>query len=194
MNQFDTLHQIIRHRRSTKPDLMNGKKIPDAVIHQLLELANWAPTHANTEPWRFVVLADSAVSKFCSDHADMYREYGDPEKFTEAKYQKLLHNGDRISHLIILIMKRSNPAKIPAIEEAAAVACAGQNILLGAAALGVAVLWSTGGMTGHAAMKKYLQLQEEDLVMGLFYMGYSDVTPGAGRRLIPLAEKVAWKR
>ena len=27
-----------------------------SVIEQLLEAANWAPTHGRTEPWKFVVL------------------------------------------------------------------------------------------------------------------------------------------
>ena len=27
-----------------------------SVVEQLLEAANWAPTHGRTEPWKFVVL------------------------------------------------------------------------------------------------------------------------------------------
>ena len=29
-------------------------------VEQLLEAANWAPTHGRTEPWRFVVLGQEA--------------------------------------------------------------------------------------------------------------------------------------
>ena len=45
MNSFETLREIILNRRSVKPALMNGKKIDKNIIEQLLELADWAPTH-----------------------------------------------------------------------------------------------------------------------------------------------------
>jgi nitroreductase len=44
--------------------MMNGKKIPDEQITSLFELADRAPTHGLTEPWRFIVYADPAA--FCS--------------------------------------------------------------------------------------------------------------------------------
>lgn len=36
---------------------MNGERVSDAEVQQILEAANWAPTHGKTEPWRFAVLA-----------------------------------------------------------------------------------------------------------------------------------------
>lgn len=32
-----------------------------SVLEQMLEAANWAPTHGRTEPWRFVVLGADAL-------------------------------------------------------------------------------------------------------------------------------------
>ncbi len=40
MNNFETLQRIILNRRSNKPVLMNGKKIEDSLVQQLLELAD----------------------------------------------------------------------------------------------------------------------------------------------------------
>ncbi|MEZ5022407.1 MAG: nitroreductase family protein [Chitinophagales bacterium] len=37
---------------------MNGKTISDKDFMEVLELANWAPTHGFTEPWRFVLKKD----------------------------------------------------------------------------------------------------------------------------------------
>ena len=71
--EFDIIQQVITNRRSSKPALMNGNKIDDAIIRQLLALADWAPTHARTEPWRFVVFAGNAVPAFCADHAELYK-------------------------------------------------------------------------------------------------------------------------
>ena len=69
-----------------------------------------------------------------------------------------------------------------------------QNVLLGAQALGISTIWNTGGMTHKKAMKELLGLAEEDMVMGLIYMGYTDESAREGKRNIPLEEKVKWVR
>jgi len=89
-------------------------------------------------------------------------------------------------------MKRGINDKIPQLEEIAAVSAAIQNILLGATALDIASFWSTGGMTHKNAMKKYLGLDDEDIVMGLIFMGYTDEPIKEGFRNIPFNEKVSW--
>jgi nitroreductase len=192
MNEFKVLQHVIRTRRSVKPGLMNGRKIEDGVVQQLLELADWAPTHGYTEPWRFVVYSGNALEEFCADHAEMYREVTPAEKFNNAKYEKLKHAADKLSHLVIVYLKRAENVKIPFVEEIAAVAAAAQNILLGATALGIASMWSTGGVTHQPVLKKYLGLSENDLVMGLLHFGYADEMP-EGKRMVPLAEKIIWK-
>src|SRR5688572_16138333 len=103
---FTTVQEIIRSRRTVKPNIFNGARIPDDQIHQLLELADWAPTHAHTEPWRFKVFADEKVKQFCLAHAELYRQHTDSENFLPAKYDKLLHMGDLTSHIIMAIMQR----------------------------------------------------------------------------------------
>jgi len=45
------LEETISTRRSLFPKQMNGQTVPTDVIEKMLELANWAPTHRNTEPW-----------------------------------------------------------------------------------------------------------------------------------------------
>ncbi len=189
---FEILQNIIQHRRSSKPALMNGKKIDDAIIHQLLELANWAPTHGHTEPWRFVVFANDAVKTFGKEHAELYKAHAAPEKFENAKYEKILHNGDKVSHIIAVYMKRGSNPKITALEEICSVAAAVQNILLGASSLDIALLWSTGGLTFHPAMKSYFGLQEHDLMIGLLYVGYAGTAAKTGERIVPLKEKIEW--
>lgn len=191
MNTFDTIRETITNRRSIKSATLNGKKIPDQQIAQLLSLANWAPTHGYTEPWRFVVYSGDAVQQFCLQHAEMYKNNTPPEKFNPAKYQKQQHNGDKTSHIIAVYMQRGNNPNITALEEICATAAAVQNILLGAEALGISILWSTGGAVLHPAMKEYLGLGEEDLVIGLLYMGYTDEPAAPGRRT-PVEAKTKW--
>jgi len=188
-NNTSSLSDIIKNRRTTKPPMMNGKKIPNEQTKQLLELADWAPTHANTEPWYFIVYSEPKT--FCNEHAELYRDSTSAEDFMQFNYEKLLHMGDKASHVIIAVMKRGRLPKIPALEEIAATACAVQNILLGATAAGIASYWGTGGMALKPEMKTYLNLGEEDIVMGVLYLGYSDSVP-SGERMIPLSEKVKW--
>jgi nitroreductase len=191
MDTFNVLQEIVINRRSIKPAVLNGKKIDDQQIRQLLELANQAPTHGLTEPWRFVVYGGEAVRRFCHDHAEMYRQATPPDKFNPGKYEKQKENGNMASHLIVIYMKRHPDSNIPALEEICATAAATENILLGAEALGIAVLWSTGGMVQQPAMKQYLGLAEEDLVIGLLYMGYTDEPVKPGKRK-PVEEKTRW--
>lgn len=173
MTKFEQLQTIIKARRSVKPSLMNGTAIAEDLIDQLLELAHWAPTHARTEPWRFVVYHGDSLKDFAQQHADLVKQHTDPEKFTTAKYQGIIDNAAKASHVIVVYMKRQMPARIPLVEEIAATAAAVQNILLGAEALGLSVLWSTGGMTLHPSLKTLLELGEEDQVLGLLYVGNS---------------------
>jgi nitroreductase len=42
---------------------MNGEQVSDAEVQQILEAANWAPTHGKTEPWRFAVLASPSAQR-----------------------------------------------------------------------------------------------------------------------------------
>jgi nitroreductase len=193
MDKYTHLQEIVTNRRSVKPAAMNGRKIDDEQIKALLTLANWAPTHGLTEPWRFIVYSGDAVQQFCHRHAELYKQGTPPEKFTAAKYEKQQHNGDLASHLIAVYMKRGSNPNITALEEICATAAAVQNILLGAESLGIAVLWSTGGVSLLPAMKQFLNLGEEDVVIGLLYMGYTDEPVRPGRRS-PVEEKTTWIR
>src|SRR5580658_10637129 len=102
MELFNKLSEIVINRRSTKPVDFNGKPIDDQQILQLLELANWAPSHGLTEPWRFIVYSGEAVRGFCQQQAEQYRLITPPDKFASAKYEKQAHNGDLASHLIVV--------------------------------------------------------------------------------------------
>lgn len=192
-NSFEQISAVIRARHTTKAVAMNGREVPDEHIQNIIALADWAPTHGQTEPWRFFVFAGEALKKFGCFHAGLYWEETPEDKRVQAKYDKLILSAERASHLIIAVMKRSIASKIPEKEERAAVAASIQNILLGATALGIATFWSTGGMTYHPELKRYLQLAEEDSIIGLLYLGYTDEPERKRKRNIPMEEKVVWK-
>lgn len=171
---------------------MNGQMIPDATIHELLELANWAPTHGRTEPWRFFVYTGEALKAFGQAHAGLYWDNTPEDKRMEATRDKLAGNGDKASHLLVAVMQRGANDKIPLVEEIAATGAAIEHVLLGATALGISSFWSSGGMTHKQALKDYLGLGADDIVMGLIFLGYTDEPAKEGVRNTPAAEKVKW--
>jgi len=191
-DEFEQLAAIIKNRRSVGSSKMNGKIIPDETVNELLALADWAPTHGRTEPWRFFVYGGTAKKEFGKAHADLYWQHTAEDKRQDATYEKLLHNVDNASHLVIVVMKRGENVKIPQVEEVASASAAIQNILLGATALGISSFWSTGGMTHSHALKEYLHLGPDDIIMGLIFLGYTDEVHKEGIRNIAMSEKVKW--
>lgn len=183
---------IIRQRRTIKPAQMNGKIIPDDMISQLLELADWAPNHGRTEPWRFIVYSGDKMIGFCAEHGQLYKENTPAEKFKNTSYNNLVHASEGASHLVIAYMKRGGNPNIPEMEEVAAVSAAIQNLLLGVAGHGLAGFWSTSGLVHNEALKNYLELEQEDKVLGIIYIGISDDPIKEGKRIIPMSEKVKW--
>ena len=190
--QFELVQSVIKSRRSVSWSKMNGQIIPDAAIDQLLELAHWAPTHGRTEPWFFFVYTGDAMKQFAQSHADLYWSTTAEDKRQEATYEKLAHNTDMASHLIIATMKRGANVKIPKVEEIAAASAAVQNILLGASALGIASFWSTGGLNHSDALKELLGLGADDVILGMLFLGYTSEPAKDGVRNSQVAEKVKW--
>merc|ERR1719375_2679641 len=156
----------------------------------MLEVANWAPTHGKTEPWRFTVLRRSTNAigtffKLAGEGSERWLREGadgkaeqDLNKFTKKLPSKLKEIAS-VSHVVVICMKRqANPEKImPEWEEIAAVACAVQNAHLVACALGVAAYWSSGGTNGPLAtaeVRRLLQLEEGDKCLGIMYVGMAD--------------------
>jgi nitroreductase len=57
MGIYETM-RTLRAVRRLRPD-----PIPDDVLHRVLEAATWAPTGANLQPWRIVVVKDRALKE-----------------------------------------------------------------------------------------------------------------------------------
>jgi nitroreductase len=190
---FEQLRAVIRSRRTTKAVAMNGREIPDAEILQLLELADWAPTHGHNEPWRFYIYGGKQLKRFGQLHGELYWSQTEESKRSEAKRDKLIESARLASHLVITVLHRDPEGRIPESEDLSAVSAAMQNMLLGATALGIASFWSTGGMTYHPAMKSLLGLGDADRLVGLLYLGYSDEPDRKRTRRVPLTEKTFWQ-
>jgi nitroreductase len=189
----EAINELIRSRRSVFPkQFEEGKKVDDAIVAQIVENATWAPSHGQTEPWRFVVFTDEGLQKLATFQAELYKKEAG-ENFKEATYQNLLTNPLKASHVIALCLKRDPNKKFPEVEEIAAVSCAVQNIYLSTTAYGIGGYWTTGGVTYKPSAKEFFGLGEDDKLLGFFYLGHVAVPSPAGKRK-PIEEKAEWVR
>ena len=86
----DQINKLIANRRSIYPNLYSGERVDDAIIEQMLENANWAPTHGLTEPWRFNVFTDEGLRKLADFQSQLYKKVSSSDNtFSEEKYKKL---------------------------------------------------------------------------------------------------------
>jgi len=189
----EEINDLIRNRRSVFPkQFEEGKKVDDAIVTQILENATWAPSHGQTEPWKFVVFSGEGLKKLATFQAELYKKEAG-ENFKEATYQNLSTNPLKASHVIALCMKRDPNKKFPEVEEIAAVSCAVQNMYLSTTAYGIGGYWTTGGVTYKPSAKEFFGLGEDDKLLGFFYLGHVAVPSPAGKRK-PIEEKVEWVR
>lgn len=181
---------LIANRRTVKPDRYTGKTIDDQVIEQLLEAANWAPTHGYTEPWRFIVYTEEGKEELISILNKLDVEAAGEN---EIRYQKLRARVMQSSHIIAIGMQRGENPKIPVIEEAQSVAMAVQNMWLLASSMGIGAYWSTGAQAYNAPLTEALGWDlDRDLAMGFFYIGDFEGEWPAGRRISSVGEKTRW--
>lgn len=186
--EIDILSRIIKRRRSIFPISYTEQEIPVAVIQQVLESANYAPTHKLTEPWRFVVFRNEGKAKLGAELARLYKETMPEHKFLQKKYDSILEKAEQ-ANCIITLSAALHSDKVPEWEEIAALACAVQNMALTAEALNIGAYWSSPGMIED--LKGFLNLSEQEKCFGLFYMGYHNEAPRAAKRS-PIEDKVKW--
>ena len=194
--KFDTeeINRLMKQRRSVFPKQFDeGKHIPDAIIEQILENATWAPSHGNLQPWKFVVFSGDGLKKLAAFQSELYKETTATENFKQATYENLQTNPLKASHVIAICMKRDPNKKFPEVEEICATATAVQNIYLSVAAYGLGGYWTTGGVTYRSQAKPFFGLNEDDKLLGFFYIGYIAV-PSPDNKRAPLEEKVEWVR
>lgn len=184
------VNELIRKRRTISPAMyVPNKEIPRAVLEDILENANWAPTHRLTEPWRFKVMTGSQLNKLSEYLGDYYKKNTPAEKFSEMKYSKTLKKPLQCAAAVAICMQRDPKGSVPEVEEIAAVAMAVQNIWLSCVPHGIGSYWSSPKAMYEA--DEFLGLQEGERCLGVFYMGYYEGEEIKSRRH-PIAEKIEW--
>tara|TARA_R110002072_G_scaffold301400_2_gene481053 strand:+ start:13840 stop:14427 length:588 start_codon:yes stop_codon:yes gene_type:complete len=164
--------ELIRERRTIFPEQFSDRKVHKEQIELMLNNAQWAPTHGNTQPWRFKVFTDQGRNQLSDFLSQTYLKLTPEDKQDDQKLAKLLTRPLKSSVVIAVWMKRQESEKILEIEEIEAVACAIQNMHLTCIAYGLGGFWSTPKLIYSSEMNEFLKIEEKDKCLGLFYIGY----------------------
>jgi nitroreductase len=185
------INELIRERRTIYPEQFSDRQVHKEQIEVILNNAQWAPTHGNTQPWRFKVFTDEGKQVLSSYLGQAYLNFTPEEKQNDVKLKKLISRPLKSSVAIAVCMKRQPEEKILEIEEIQAVACAIQNMHLTCTAYGLGGFWSTPKLIYTPEMNEFLNIGEKDRCVGLFYIGYPAIEwPKAHRK--PIEYTTEW--
>lgn len=187
------ISELIQSRRAVFPKFyIPGKPIDKAIIEQLLENANWAPTHKRTEPWRFRVFHSEASRQKLSDYlSEFYKKNTLEELFSEEKMKGAGANPLRAGAVIAIVLRPDPAANLPEFEEIASVAMAVQNMWLSCAAIGLGSYWSTPRAALEA--NEFLNLEAGERCLGLFYMAWHEMPADVQGKRGEVVEKTTWE-
>ena len=185
------LSKIIQNRRAIPAQFFSGEEVDEDQLKQMLENANWAPNHKQTEPWRFIVFRGKEKDAL-GGHvlALVLSEFEKGNKVDPGKAEKFKKNVLKAGAVIAIILDRNQEDQLPEWEEIAALAMAVQNMWLTAEALGLAAFWATPKFT--ELLDNFLNLDHHQKCLGFFYVGHTPLdypSPGRGN----IDDKVRWK-
>ena len=184
--------EIIKDRRTIYPEQYSNRKIHKEIVEDVLNNAIWAPTHGKTQPWRFQVFMEDSRVELSDFLSNLYSENFKGENFNELKFNKL-KSRPLVSPVAIAIIMTPDPkGRIMEMEEIEAVACAVQNMYLTCTAYGIGGFWSTSKLCYTQKMNNFLEINEEDKCLGIFYMGYPEIEWPKGQRK-PIEYVTKWR-
>jgi nitroreductase len=172
-----------------KPDPIDRK-----LIERMLEAANWAPSHGDTEPWRFTVFAgegrETLAELFDAAHRAEHAA-NPPARAHEGARKRAFAAPVWISIGMSPARREDGSLLMSEEEEIMAVACAVQNLHLMASALGLAGMWHSKGISVNPIVARGLGLEPPARLLGFFMCGWPATDWLASTRR-PLSEKVHW--
>jgi nitroreductase len=164
------VEDAIRKRRTHKQ--YGDEPVDEGTLHELVELARYAPNHKLTNPWRFRVLGPETRRRI-------------DELVGENEAQKL-----RRAPTLVLATAVCSDDPTLAAEDVLATGCAVYAILLGATARGLASYWRTPGCFRDGPVRRLLGLAANEEVVSLIHLGAPGSDPPAKER-VPVGDVLA---
>lgn len=165
------LEQAIRTRRTHKA--YRAEPLARETLAELFELANWAPNHHLTQPWRFRVVGPAALGRL--------KEAAGPEAAPKL---------DRAPTLVACSSLRADDERADE-EDMLASACAAYIVLLAAHGRGLAGYWRTPAVLWTDRGREALGVPAGERLIGLLHLGRPIQEQRPPERA-PVAGKVTW--
>jgi nitroreductase len=170
---FDSLAQLIQLRRTSMlvdPDRL----VPHDVVLELCALAQWAPNHKRTWPWRFAQLVGDGRGRLGEVIADAMDLHGDPpEKVAKARTKYLR------TPATLVIGSAPGDSPMRSAENRDAVAAGIQNLLLGATTIGLATYWGSCPKGANDPVAAFCGFEPGTHIAAIIYLGWATGTVAA---------------
>ena len=168
--RFDTdgLRDLIQRRRTTML-VDRSREVPHHVIAELCELAQWAPNHKRTWPWRFAVFTGDARGRLGETLAEQLAAAGVGSEKVEKARGKYLR-----TPAVLAIGTATGDSAERTAENRDAVAAGVQNLLLGATARGLASYWGSCPEVAQNAVRELCGFEHGTHITALIYLGWAN--------------------
>ena len=163
-----TVSESIKKRRAVYPSQYKDGNISEKDIREILQNANFAPTHRLTQPWFFKVYQNKSKLELADSMVNHYKLSANL-KNVSIKEKKIIDKCIQSSCIIVIFMKRDEAESIPEWEEVASTAMAVQNMWLTCVEKNIGCYWSTPSYIRN--MGDYFKLKQNQKCLGFFYMG-----------------------
>lgn len=169
---------LARTRRSVRA--FRDEPIPDELLREVLEAANWAPSGANTQLWEFVVVEEEDRKRELAEvfrDAVTYKRKVDPEfpaggnfgEFIDAPVSVVVAGDIRFERWWPQILDGSREK----LFQQSLAACI-QNLHLAAAAAGLGTTWATVREPTTARLRRLFDLPDFYRIGTVAPLGYPD--------------------
>ena len=170
--------QTIEHLRARRTvRQFKADPIPDTVLDTVFEAAMWAPSHANQQPWDFLVLGPETRAKLLRIYRAKAEELlSDPELPPKKRANLTVLKEDfGGAPFMVAVVSRAPEEDLQRIENPLSAAAAVQNMCLAAWDAGVGAVWLSLGVAPPA--RSILGIEPEQSVVTLLAMGYPAEVP-----------------
>ncbi len=148
---------------------------PREDVQDALATAVWAPNHRRTEPWRFVVASGAPLQRLAERAGALkLRPGAGPELLAVA--ERTREELSTAAYAVAILQKEAPDAEIREEDYASCVLAAHQAVLA-LWARGIAVRWSSGGVTRDPDVRSLFGVQPGERIALLCYVGYPGPVP-----------------
>jgi nitroreductase len=176
---LDELDQLIRARRTSM--LVDPERlVPRDLLERLCGLAQWAPNHKRTWPWRFAVVEGEARAHLGNLIADVMAARDDPPEKVAKTRGKYLR-----TPVTLVVGAAPGDSPLRTAENRDAAAAGIQNVLLGATTAGLATYWGSCPKGANDAVAAWCGFEDGTHVSALIYVGWATAEVGAPERPAP---------